>query len=154
MIHRGVGVLGAVLLALAGCTTGGTANPAPTTTAPSTTGAPATATPTPATTPPPATTAAPVPDPLAFFRGQEGPCGQHAKEVGNSPVEPDRFSGAKVVRDLGNGATQIEDGRGTKLVVVPLRGTVLPASGNPSDVMPPPYEFACSEKIFVGAAHD
>ncbi len=69
-------------------------------------------------------------------------------------VEPDRFSGAKVVRDLGNGATQIDDGRGTRLVVVPRRGIVLPASGRTTDVMPPPYEFGCSEKVFVGASHD
>ena len=69
-------------------------------------------------------------------------------------VEPDRFSGAKVVRELGNGSTLIEDGGGTQLVVVPGRGIVLPPSGRESDVMPMPYEFGCSTKVFVGASHD
>jgi hypothetical protein len=31
---------------------------------------------------------------------------------------------------------------------------VLPASGKQSDVMPPPYAFTCSEKVFVGASAD
>jgi hypothetical protein len=98
---------------------------------------------------------APAPDgPLVFFRSQEASCKQFAQQVGNAVVEPDRFSKAKVVRDLSNGATQIVDGRGTRLVVVPKRGIVLPESGRTDDVMPPPYEFSCSEKIFVGAAHD
>ena len=69
-------------------------------------------------------------------------------------VESDRFRGATVVRELGNGATQIRDGRGTRLVVVPRRGIVLPASGRPGDAMPPPYEFGCSEKVFVGGSAD
>lgn len=150
--HR-AGVIGAVLVTLAGCSTGGTPSPALTTAPPApavtaTTPAPSATTLTPATTPTPAA------DPLAFFRAQQNACGQYAQEVGNTAVEPDRFSGAKVARDLGNGATQIEDGRGTRLVVVLGKGIVLPASGNPSDAMPPPYEFSCSEKVFVGAAHD
>jgi hypothetical protein len=144
-------VIGAVLVTLAGCSTGGTPSPAPTTAPTTAPSAPAVTATTPA---PPATTPAPANDPLAFFRAQQGTCRQYAQEVGNTAVEPDRFSGAKVARDLGNGATQIEDGRGTRLVVVPGKGIVLPASGNPSDAMPPPYEFSCSEKVFVGAAHD
>ena len=151
---------GAVLVTLTGCSTGGSASPAPDTTVPlPTVAASITAAPQ-ATEPPPATTAAlatsvtPVPDPLAFFRAQEAPCRQFAQQVGNPVVEPDRFSGAKVVRDLGNGATQIVDGRGTRLVLVPKRGIVLPASGRTDDAMPLPYEFGCSEKVFVGAAHD
>jgi len=58
------------------------------------------------------------------------------------------------VNPYGGGTTEIEDGSGTHLVVDPGRGIVLPASGNQSDVMPPPYGFTCSEKVFVGAAAD
>ena len=52
-------------------------------------------------------------------------------------MEGERFRDAKVVRDLGDGTTEIEDGRGTHLVVDPGRGIVLPASGKQCDVMPP-----------------
>lgn len=117
-------------MALAACTTAGTPAPAP----------------------PPPTTAAP--DALAFFRAQEESCKQFADQQGIAAVESERFRDAKVVRDLGDGATEIEDGRGTHLVVEPGRGIVLPASGKQSDVMPPPYGFTCSEKVFVGAAAD
>lgn len=163
MRHRRGWLAGAVLVTLTGCSTGGSASPAPDTGAPVTTAAAATrtapplATDPPTTEPPPTTapeTTAPVPDPVAFFRDQEAPCRQFAQQIGNPVVEPDRFSGAKVVRDLGNGATQIVDGRGTRLVVVPKRGIVLPESGRTDSVMPLPYEFGCSEKVFVGAAHD
>ena len=120
--------LGVALVALAGCTVA----PAPPTAAP--------------------TTAAP--DPVAFFRAQEESCKQFATQQGIAPVEDERFRDAKIVRDLGGGTTEIEDGRGTHLVVDPGRGIVLPASGKPTDVMPPPYGFTCSEKVFVGAAAD
>jgi hypothetical protein len=62
------------------------------------------------------------------------------------------FSGAKVVRDLGiKGAYQIEDGRGTRLVVVPRRGIVLPESGRTTDPLPFPYDWGCTgEEVFVG----
>ena len=120
------------LVALAGCTTAGTQAPVPPTAAP--------------------TTAAP--DPLAFFHAQEESCKQFATQQGIAPVEDERFRDAKVVRDLGGGTTEIEDGRGTHLAVDPGRGIVLPASGKQSDVMPPPYGFTCSEKVFVGAAAD
>ena len=122
--------LGVALVTLAGCTVAGTPAPAPA----------------------PATAAAP--DPLAFFRAQEESCKQFAAQQGIAPVEDERFRDAKVVRDLGGGTTEIEDGRGTHLVVDPGRGIVLPASGKQSDVMPPPYGFTCSEKVFVGAAAD
>ena len=122
--------LGVALVTLAGCTVAGTPAPAPA----------------------PATAAAP--DPLAFFRAQEESCKQFAAQQGIAPVEEERFRDAKVVRDLGGGTTEIEDGRGTHLVVDPGRRIVLPASGKQSDVMPPPYGFTCSEKIFVGAAAD
>jgi len=98
------------------------------------------------------TTAAP--DALVFFRAQEGSCKQFAAQQGIDAVEGERFRDAKVVRDLGDGTTEIEDGRGTHLVVDPGRGIVLPASGKQSDVMPPPYGFTCSEKVFVGASAD
>lgn len=162
MGHR-VWLVGAVLVTLTGCSTGGAPTPAPsisaTTAAPTPTTQPRTPTATaPGTTAPatgaPATTALPAPDPLAFFRAQEAPCKAFAQQVGNPVVEPERFRGATVVRVLGNGATQIDDGRGTRLVVVPRRGIVLPASGRTTDVMPPPYEFGCSEKVFLGASHD
>jgi hypothetical protein len=130
------------LLALAGCTTAGTPAPAP---------APTTAVPTTAPTAAPTTAA---PDPLAFFRAQEESCKQFATQQGIAPVEDERFRDAKVVRDLGGGTTEIEDGRGTHLVVDPGQGIVLPASGKPTDVMPTPYGFTCSEKVFVGAAAD
>ena len=94
------------------------------------------------------------PDPLAFFRALEEGCRQHAAQLGVTAVEDGRFREAKVVRDRGDGATEIEDGRGTRLVVVPGRGIALPASGSPTDVMPPPYGFTCSEEVFVGAAAD
>jgi len=132
--------VGVALVALAGCTTAGTPAPAP---APPPTAAPPTAAP---------STAAP--DALAFFRAQEETCKQFAAQQGIAPVEDERFRDAKVVRDLDDGATEIEDGRGTHLVVDPGRGIVLPASGRQSDVMPPPYGFTCSEKVFVGAAAD
>ena len=122
--------LGVALVALAGCTVAGTPAPAPA----------------------PVTAAAP--DPLAFFRAQEESCKQFAAQQGIAPVEDERFRDAKIVRDLGGGTTEIEDGRGTHLVVDPGRGIVLPASGKQSDVMPPPYGFTCSEKVFVGAAAD
>jgi hypothetical protein len=130
---------------LAGCTTAGTPTPAPPTAAPSPSAAPTAAPPTAAPT---------AQDPLAFFRAQEETCKQHAAQLGITAVEAERFRDAKVVRDVGDGATEIEDGRGTRLVVVPRRGVVLPASGRPTDVMPPPYGFTCSEKVFVGAAAD
>jgi hypothetical protein len=163
MGRRSGWVAGAVLVTLAGCSTGGAASPAQATSAPGTSAAatalpptlePLPSTPAPTTTAAPTTPAPAVPESLAFFRAQETPCRQFAQQIGNPVVEPDRFSGAKVVRDLGNGATQIVDGRGTRLVVVPKRGIVLPESGRTDSVMPPPYEFGCSEKIFVGAAHD
>lgn len=134
-MRRPAGLALVGLLLTTGCSVAGTPSAAPTTTAQA-----------------PSTTAAPATDPLAFFRAQEAGCDGFARQVGNSPVEPDRFSGAKVVRALDNGATQIEDGRGMRLVVVPAKGIVLPASGNPKDVMPPPYGFSCSEKVFIGAA--
>jgi len=109
---------------LAGCTTAGTPSPVP------------------------------PPDPMAFFRAQEESCRQHAAQLGVTAVEDERFRDAKVVRVRGDGTTEIEDGRGTRLVVAPGRGIVLPASGSPTDVMPPPYGFTCSETVFVGAAAD
>ena len=33
-------------------------------------------------------------------------------------------------------------------------GTFTLASGKQSDVIPPPYAFTCSEKVFVGASAD
>ena len=123
------------LVALAGCTTAGTPAPAP----------------------PPPPTAAPTtaaPDALAFFRAQEESCKRFAAQQGIDAVEGERFRDAKVVRDTGDGTTEIEDGRGTHLVVAPGRGIVLPASGKQGDVMPPPYGFTCSEKVFVGASAD
>jgi hypothetical protein len=153
MGHPRAWLAGAILITMTGCSTGGTASPAPdpTTPLPATaapvTTAPVTVAPTPSATPAPD-------DPLVFFRSQEASCKQFAQQVGNAVVEPDRFSKAKVVRDLGNGATQIVDGRGTRLVVVPKRGIVLPESGRTDAAMPQPYEFGCSEKVFVGAAHD
>lgn len=160
-------VTAAVVTTCSGCAASGTASPssgslttaasapaAATTTAPATVTTSAAAPSSPATTPAPTTTTAPAPDALAFFRAQEGPCREFARRVGNTAVEPDRFEGATVLRELANGATQIRDGRGTRLVVVPRRGIVLPASGRTDDVMPLPYEFGCSEKIFVGASHD
>src|SRR3954449_8841221 len=131
-------MVGVALLALAGCTTAGTPAPAP---------APTTAAPTVAPT-------SAAPDPLAFFRTQEESCKQFATQQGIAPVEDERFRDAKVVRDLGGGTTEIEDGQGPHLVVDPGRGIVLPASGKPTDVMPTPYGFTCSEKVFVGAAAD
>jgi hypothetical protein len=127
--------VGVALLALAGCTTTGTPAPAP----------------------PPPPTAAPTtaaPDALAFFRAQEESCKQFAAQQGIDAVAGERFHDAKVVRDIGDGTTEIADGQGTHLVVDPGRGIVLPASGKQSDVMPPPYGFTCSEKVFVGASAD
>ncbi len=155
--RRGQAAVVLLLAALSACTTAGTSTPTPaTTTIPATTTTAATTEPPPSSTTPPApvTSEPPARDPLAFFRAQEAPCAQFAQQVGNPVVEPERFSGATVVRDLGRGATQIVDGRGTRLVVVPQRGIVLPESGRTDAVMPPPYEFGCSEKVFVGAAHD
>jgi len=123
------------LVALAGCTTAGTPAPAP----------------------PPPPTAAPstaAPDALGFFRAQEESCKQFAAQQGIDPVDGERFRDATVVRALGDGTTEIADGQGTHLVVDPGRGIVLPASGKQSDVMPPPYAFTCSEKVFVGASAD
>jgi hypothetical protein len=81
-------------------------------------------------------------------------CKRFAAQQGIDAVEGERFRDAKVVRDTGDGTIEIEDGRGTHLVVDPGRGIVLPASGKQSDVMPPPYGFTCSEKVFVGASAD
>ena len=129
--------VGVALVALAGCTTAGTPAPAPPTAAPST-AVPTTA----------------VPDALAFFRAQEESCKQFAAQQGIAAVDGERFRDATVVRGLGDGTTEIADGQGTHLVVDPGRGIVLPASGKQSDVMPPPYAFTCSEKVFVGASAD
>jgi hypothetical protein len=133
------------LVALAGCTTAGTPAPAP---PPPPTAAP------PTVAPPTAAPTTAAPDALAFFRAQEESCKQFAAQQGIDAVEGERFRDAKVVRDLSGGTTEIEDGRGTHLVVDPGRGIVLPASGKQSDVMPPPYGFTCSEKVFVGASAD
>ena len=129
--------VGVALVALVGCTTAGTPAPAP---------------PPPPTAVPVPSTAAP--DALAFFRAQEGPCQQFAAQQGIAAVDGERFRDATVVRALGDGTTEIADGQGTHLVVDPGRGIVLPASGKQSDVMPPPYAFTCSEKVFVGASAD
>jgi hypothetical protein len=135
--------VGVALVALAACTTAGTPAPAP----PPPTAAPPSAAPTPAPT-------AAAPDALAFFRAQEESCKQFAAQQGIEAVPEERFRDAKVVRDIGDGTTEITDGQGTHLVVDPGRGIVLPATGKPSDVMPPPYAFTCSEKVFVGASAD
>jgi hypothetical protein len=113
----------------------------------------ATTTPT-AAAPALATTATPVnaPGAVAFFQAQEGPCARHAVATGNPSVEPDRFSGATQVSDLGGGAYLVRDGRGTELRVEPGQGVVLPPSGRTTDLMPPPYGFGCPETVFVGAA--
>ena len=142
--------VGVALVALAGCTTAGTPAPAPPPppTAAPTTPVPSTAAP---STPAPSTAA---PDALAFFRAQEEPCRRFAAQQGIDPVDGERFRGATVVRALGDGTTEIADGQGTHLVVDPGRRVVLPASGKQSDVMPPPYAFTCSEKVFVGASAD
>ena len=132
--------VGVALVALGGCTTAGTPAPAP---PPPPTAAPSTAVP---------TTAAP--DALVFFRAQEESCKQFAAQQGIAAVDGERFRDATVVRALGDGTTEIADGQGTHLVVDPGRGIVLPASGKQSDVMPPPYAFTCSEKVFVGASAD
>jgi hypothetical protein len=132
--------VGVALVALAGCTTAGTPAPAP---PPPPTAAPSTAAPSTA-----------VPDALAFFRAQEESCKQFAAQQGIDAVDGQRCRDAKVGRTLGDGTTEIADGQGTRLVVDPGRGIVLPASGKQSDVMPPPYAFTCSEKVFVGASAD
>ena len=73
-------------------------------------------------------------------------------------MEDERFRDAKVVRDLGGGTTEIEDGPArTSSSTRP--GIVLPASGKqrrhaPADMAHAPYGFTCSEKVFVGAAAD
>lgn len=112
------------------------------------TAVPAGATPTLAAT----VTAANAPGAVAFFQAQQAACTQHAAATGNPAVEPDRFSGATQVSDLGNGAYLVRDGRGTELRVEPGKGVVLPSSGSATDVMPPPYGFGCPETVFVGAA--
>jgi hypothetical protein len=137
--------VGVALVAVAGCTTAGTPAAAPT---PPPTAVPATA------VPPTAVPTVAAPDALAFFRAQEGPCRQFAAQQGIAAVDGERFRDAAVVRALDDGTTEIADGQGTHLVVDPGRGIVLPASGKQSDVMPPPYAFTCSEKVFVGASAD
>jgi hypothetical protein len=104
------------------------------------------------TSPALATPAAPAVDPLAFLRAQQSACAAHAATTGNPVAEPDRFSGATVVRALGDGAYLVRDGRGTELVVDPAKGVVLPPSGRADDLMPAPYGFGCPESVFVGTA--
>lgn len=90
---------------------------------------------------------------LDAFREFEGPCSQHAALAGRNAddhphVEPDRFAGAVVVRDLAPGTTLVEDGRGTPLVVAGGDGgwTLLAASGRPGDPLPDPYRLGCPEQ--------
>jgi hypothetical protein len=92
------------------------------------------------------------PDAVAFFRSLQAGCAQHAAATGNPVVEPDRFAGATQVRDLGGGSYLVRDGQGTELVVQPAKGVVLPASGRAGDLMPSPYGFGCSEKVFLGGS--
>jgi hypothetical protein len=127
--------VGVALVALAGCTTAGNPAPAP---PPPTAAPPTAAAPTTAAT-----------DALAFLPRPGGVLQAVRRAAGHRRGGGRRFRDAKVVRDLGDGTTEIEDGRGTHLVVDPRRGIVLPASGKQSDVMPPPYGFTCSEKVFV-----
>lgn len=87
---------------------------------------------------------------MAFFRSQETACRAHAEKTGNPVVAADRFAGARQVGDLGGGAYLVEDGQGTRLVVKPGDGIVLPESGNPNDEMPSDYSFGCPEDVFVG----
>jgi hypothetical protein len=89
---------------------------------------------------------------VAFFRSQEAVCRAYAEKVGNSVVAADRFTGARQISDLGGGAYLVEDGQGTRLVVKPGEGVVLPESGNPTDEMPSDYSFGCPEDVFVGSA--
>lgn len=90
---------------------------------------------------------------LDAFRGFEGPCSEHAALAGRNAdahprVEPDRFAGAGVVRDLAPGTALVEDGRGTPLVVAGGDGgwTLLAASGRPDDPLPDPYRLGCPER--------
>lgn len=151
MTLRGTLLVGVAILT-AGCAVASPPAEAPAA-ATATTGA---ATPVPAvtvdTTPVLATPAVPAVDPVAFLRSQQAACAAHAATTGNPAVEPDRFSGATVVRGLGDGAYLVRDGRGTELVVEPAKGVVLPPSGRTTDLMPSPYGFGCPETVFVGAA--
>ncbi len=90
---------------------------------------------------------------LDAFRGFEGPCSEHAALAGRNTddhprVEPDRFAGAGVVRDLAPGTTLVEDGYGTPLVVTGGEGgwTLLAASGRPDDPLPDPSRLGCPEQ--------
>jgi hypothetical protein len=148
-------VLVAAAAVVVGCSAGARAQPsaagtaAPNTPAPVTSGGSVAPTPAPSGAP---TAPSPSADAVAFFRAQESPCREHAEEVGDPPAEPERFAGAKQVSDLGDGAALVEDGRGTRLVVRPAEGVVLPASGRATDPMPPPYGSGCPEDVFAGAA--
>ncbi|MGI8814842.1 MAG: hypothetical protein ACR2G2_06010 [Pseudonocardia sp.] len=133
---RGIGALVAALV-LAGCSTGTSALPS--------------ANPLDSS---PVGQAAPVTDPVAFFRMQEQVCRAHAQKQGNAQVEPARFAKAKLVRALGGGTFIIADGMGTRLAVRPAARSVLPESGKVTDIMPAPYGIGCPSEIFEGASED
>ena len=88
-------------------------------------------------------------DPLEFFRSTEVACIEHTELVGNSPPEPERFEGARVVEMVAFRVWRIEDGLGDELLV-DLEGGVVYSVDGPDQPVPIMYSFGCPPELYVG----
>ncbi|CAN5514651.1 hypothetical protein BH20ACT2_BH20ACT2_05610 [soil metagenome] len=86
---------------------------------------------------------------LVFFLSLEEACAVHASAIGNPPVEPARFLGARIAAMVGDDVFELVDGAGTSLLVQPAAGIVTGPDGG-DGVMPRPYAFSCPEDVFIG----
>ena len=112
---------------------------------------PATATSTtaPTTTTAPASDSPAFTDPLEFFQSTEAACIEHSARVGNSPPEPQRFSGARVVDLVAFRVWLVEDGMGEE-ILVDLEGGVVYSVDGPDAPLPIMYSFGCPEDLYLG----
>lgn len=88
---------------------------------------------------------------LELFEATERTCADHAEAVGNTPIDPEHFAGAKVleVQPGDPDLVVIRDGLGVELVVVVDREEVW-GGPDPDVVMPRPYSFGCPPELYVG----
>lgn len=88
---------------------------------------------------------------IELFEATEEVCADHAEAVGNTPIDPEHFTGAEVVevRPGDPDLVVIQDGVGVELFVAVARDEVWGGS-DPDAVMPRPYSFGCPPEVYVG----
>jgi hypothetical protein len=92
-------------------------------------------------------------DPLEFFQSTQAACVEHSARVGNSPPEPERFSGARVIDLVAFRVWLVEDGLGEE-IVVDLEGGVVYSVDGPDAPLPIIYSFGCPEDLYLGTLWD